>query len=158
VAEELGIQYVLEGSVQKAGDKLRITVQLVDALVGRHLWADRFDRKAKDIFALQDDIVKNVIVELQVELTQGAAARVAGRGTDSLDAWLLRIEAQGEFIKFTREGMIRARELYEAAHQADPNWSRPVAGLVSVDWYEAKQGWSTSREESIQSGTINSRL
>jgi len=152
VAEELGIQYVLEGSVQKAGDKLRITVQLIDALLGRHLWADRFDRKAKDIFALQDDIVKNVIVELQVELTQGAAARVASRGTDSLDAWLLRIEAQGEFIKFTREGMIRARELYEAARQADPNWSRPVAGLASVDWYEAKQGWSTSREESIQSG------
>ncbi len=152
VAEELGIQYVLEGSVQKAGDKLRITVQLIDALLGRHLWADRFDRKAKDIFALQDDIVKNVIVELQVELTQGAAARVASRGTDSLDAWLLRIEAQGEFIKFTREGMIRARELYEAAHQADPKWSRPVAGLASIDWYEAKQGWSTSREESIQSG------
>jgi TolB-like protein/class 3 adenylate cyclase/Tfp pilus assembly protein PilF len=152
VAEELGIQYVLEGSVQKAGDKLRITVQLIDALLGRHLWADRFDRKAKDIFALQDDIVKNVIVELQVELTQGAAARVASRGTDSLDAWLLRIEAQGEFIKFTREGMIRARELYEAAHQADPNWSRPLAGLASVDWYEAKQGWSASKEVSIQSG------
>jgi adenylate cyclase len=152
VAEELGIQYVLEGSVQKAGDKLRITVQLVDALVGRHLWADRFDRKAKDIFALQDDIVKNVIVELQVELTQGAAARVAGRGTDSLEAWLLRIEAQGEFLKFTREGMIRARELYEAARQADPNWSRPLAGLASIDWYEAKQGWSTSKEESIKSG------
>lgn len=152
VAEELGIQYVLEGSVQKAGDKLRITVQLVDALVGRHLWADRFDRKAKDIFALQDEIVKNVIVELQVELTQGAAARVAGRGTDSLDAWLLRLEAQGEFIKFTREGMIRARELYEAAHQADPDWSRPLAGLASIDWYEAKQGWSTSKEESIESG------
>ena len=152
VAEELGIQYLLEGSIQKAGDKLRITVQLIDAIDGRHLWADRFDRLAKDIFALQDEIVKNVIVELQVELTQGAAARVASRGTNSLEAWLLRIEAQGEFIEFTREGMIRARELYEAAHQADPNWSRPLAGLASIDWYEAKQGWSTSKEESIKSG------
>ena len=152
VAEELGIQYILEGSVQKAGDKLRITVQLVDALNGRHLWAERFDRQAEDIFALQDEIVKNVIVELQVELTQGAAARVASRGTNNLEAWLLRIEAHGEFIKFTREGMIRARELYEAAHKADPNWSRPLAGLASIDWYEAKQGWSLSKEESIQSG------
>jgi len=152
VAEEQGIQYVLEGSVQKAGDKLRITIQLVDALSGRHLWAERFDRQPKDIFALQDEIVKNVIVELQVELTQGASARVASRGTNSLEAWLLRIEAQGEFIKFTREGMIRARELYEAAHKADPNWSRPLAGLASIDWYEAKQGWSTYKEESIQSG------
>jgi TolB-like protein/class 3 adenylate cyclase/cytochrome c-type biogenesis protein CcmH/NrfG len=152
VAEELGIQYLLEGSVQKAGEKLRITIKLVDALNGRHLWAERFDRLANDIFALQDEIVKNVIVELQVELTQGAAARVASRGTNNLEAWLLRIEAHGEFIKFTREGMIRARELYEAAHKADPDWSRPLAGLASIDWYEAKQGWSTSREESIQSG------
>jgi TolB-like protein/class 3 adenylate cyclase len=152
VAEEQGIQYVLEGSVQKADDKLRITTQLIDALNGRHLWADRFDRQAMDIFALQDEIVKHVIVELQVELTQGAAARVASRGTDNLEAWLLKIEANGEFITFTREGMLRARELYEAAHQADPDWARPLAGIGSVDWYEAKQGWSTSREATIQSG------
>ena len=111
-----------------------------------------FDRLLKDSFALQDEIVKYVMVELQVELTQGAAARVASRGTDSLDAWLLRIEAHGEFAKFTREDMIRARELYEAAHQADPDWARPIAGLASVDWYEAKQGWCPSREASIQSG------
>jgi adenylate cyclase len=152
VAEEQGVQYVLEGSVQKAEDKLRITTQLIDALNGHHLWADRFDRQAKDIFALQDEIVKHVIVELQVELTQGAAARVASRGTDNLDAWLLKIEAHGEFIKFSREGMIRARELYESAHQADPNWARPLAGLASVDWYEAKQEWSISKAASIQTG------
>lgn len=152
VAEEQGVRYVLEGSVQQAQDKLRITVQLVDALNGRHLWADRFDRRATDIFVLQDEIVKHVMVELQVELTQGAAARVASRGTDDLEAWLLKIEAHGEFIKFTRAGMIRARELYEGAHQADPDWARPLAGLASVDWYEAKQGWSASREASIQSG------
>ena len=152
VAEEQGVQYVLEGSVQKAVEKLRITIQLADALNGRQLWADRFDRQAKDIFALQDEIVKHVIVELQVELTQGAAARVASRGTNNLEAWLLRIEAYGEFIKFTREGMIRARELYEAAHHADPNWSRPIASIATIDWYEAKQGWSKSKGESIRSG------
>jgi adenylate cyclase len=152
VAEEQGVQYVLEGSVQEAGGKLRITVQLVDALNGLHLWADRFDRPARDIFELQDEIVKHVIVELQVELTQGAAARVASRGTDNLEAWLLRIEAYGELTKFTREGMIRARELYEAAHQADPGWSQPIASLASIDWYEAKQGWRIPKEEAIRSG------
>jgi len=152
VAEEQGVQYVLEGSIQKADDKLRITTQLVDALNGHHLWADRFDRQTKDIFTIQDEIVKHVMVELQVELTQGAAARVASQGTDNLEAWLLRIEAYGEFIKFTREGMIRARELFEAANQADPKWSRPIASLATIDWYEAKQGWSTSKEESIQLG------
>jgi adenylate cyclase len=152
VAEEQGVQYVLEGSVQEAEDKLRITVQLLDAVKGRHLWAERFDREKKDIFALQDEIVKRVFVELQVELTQGAVARIAGRGTNSLEAWLFRVEGTGEFLKFTREGMIRARELYEAANKADPNWSRPIAVLASIDWYEAKQGWSASREESIKSG------
>ena len=152
VAEEQGVQYVLEGSVQKAEDELRITVQLIDAVKGRYLWADRFDRQAKDIFALQDEIVKRVFVELQVELTQGAVARFASRGTNSLEAWLLRVEGTGEFLKFTREGMIRARELYAAARKADPDWSRPVAVLASIDWYEAKQGWSDSREKSIASG------
>ncbi len=152
IAEEQGIQYLLTGSVQKAENILRITIQLVDALNGRHLWADRFDRMAKDIFALQDEIVKHVIVELQVELTQGDLARVASRGTDNLKAWLLRIEAGGEFFKFSREGMTRARVLYEAAHQADANWSSPLAGLASIDWYEAKRGWRTPKEEVIQSG------
>jgi adenylate cyclase len=152
VAEEQGVQYVLEGGVQKADDMLRITVQLVDALNGRQLWADRFDRMAKDIFALQDEIIKHVIVELQVELTQGDMARVVSRGTENLKAWLLRIEAGGEFIKFSREGMARARELYEAASQTDPNWAGPIAGLASIDWYEAKRGWRSPKEEVIQSG------
>ena len=150
--EEQGAQYVLEGSVQKADDKRRIAVRLADALSGRHQWADRFDRQEKDIFALQDEIVKHVIVELQVELNEGAMARVASRGTDSLEAWLLRIEVYGEFIKFTREGMIGVRELSEAAHQADPSWRRPLAVTAAIDWYEAKQGWSKSKEASIQSG------
>jgi len=152
VAEEQGVQYVLEGSIQEAGGRLRITARLIDALNGRHIWSNRFDRQARDIFALQDEIVKHVFVELQVKLTQGAAARIAGWGTGNLEAWLLRIEAYGEFYKFTREGMIRARELYEAAHRADPGWSRPIASLASVNWYEAKRGWSNSREAAIESG------
>ncbi len=152
VAEEQGVRYVLEGSVQKANAKLRITIQLIDAINGRHLWAERFDRVAEDIFDLQDEIIKHVIVELHVELTQGASARVASRGTDNLDAWLLKIEAQGEFNKFTKEGMLRARELYQAASEADPDWARPLAGLAAVDWYEAKQSWSISKQASIQSG------
>ena len=81
-----------------------------------------FDRLLKDSFALQDEIVKYVMVELQVELTQGAAARVASRGTDSLDAWLLRIEAQGEFAKFTRDGM------YVPANSTKPRIRRILIG------------------------------
>ncbi len=154
VAEELGVQYVLEGSVQKAGEKLRINAQLVDALNGRHIWAGRFDRPAGDVFALQDEIVKRVFVELQVELTEGDHARVVSRGTDNLEAWLLRVQAYAELTKWTKESMMRARELYEAAHQADPDWVIPIAGPAWTHWYEAKRGWSASRDESIRLGMV----
>ena len=152
VAEELGVQYVLEGSVQKSGDQLRITAQLVDAISGHHLWTDRFDRQADDVFAVQDEITKHVVTELQVELTLGDHARMAGGGTDNLEAWLLRIEAYAEFIKFSRESQIRARELYQKAHEADPSWSVPVAGIAFTHWYEARLGWSDSRDDSIRLG------
>jgi len=115
VAEELGVQYVLEGSIQKADEELRINTQLVDALSGHHLWADRFDRPASDIFAVQDEIAKRVIVELQVELTEGVQAQIAARGTNNLIAWLLRVQGLSELWKWNREGHTRARELYKAA-------------------------------------------
>ena len=152
VAEELGIQYVLEGSVQKAGNDLRITAQLVDALNGKHLWADRFDRPASDIFAVQDEITKHVLTELQVELTMGDSARVRSRGTKNLDAWLLQLEGYSEMNKWTRESLIRARELYAAAYEADPSWAWPLAGAAMTHWFSAKQGWSDSRDESIRQG------
>ena len=152
VAEELGIQYVLEGSVQKSGDQLRITTKLVDAIKGHNLWSDRFDRKADDVFVIQDEITKRVITELQVELTEGENARIAARGTNNLQAWLLRTEGYGELIKFTRESQIRARELFEAAHKADPTWALPLGSIALTHWYEARMGFSKSREESIRQG------
>ena len=152
VAEDLGVQYVLEGSVQKSGEQLRITVQLVDAVNGHHLWADRFDRKVDDVFAIQDEITKRVFTELQVELTQGEHARIVARGTNNLQAWLLRTEGYGELIKFTRESQVRARELSQAAHEADPNWALPLGSIALTHWYEARMGFSQSRDESIRLG------
>ena len=116
--------------MQKSGDQLRITAQLVDAVNGHHLWTDRFDRQAGNVFAVQDEITKRVFTELQVELTEGEHARMARGGTDNLEAWLLRIEAYSELIKWTRESQIRARELYQAAREADPSWAFPVAGTA----------------------------
>ena len=149
VAEELGVQYVLEGSVQKAGEKLRITAQVIDALVGNHIWAERFDRERGDLFALQDDIAKRVLVALQVKLTDGDHALVASRGTENLEAWLLRVEAISELFKWNREGHARALQLFQAAHEKDPNWARPLGGMATVHWYAGKRGWSTSRDESF---------
>ena len=152
VAEDLGVQYVLEGSVQKSGEQLRIAAQLVDAVNGHHLWTDRFDRGANDVFAVQDEITKRVFTELQVELTEGEHARIAARGTNNLEAWLLRTEGYGELIKFTRESQVRARELFMAAHAADPNWALPLGSIALTHWYEARMGFSNSRDESIRLG------
>ena len=152
VAEELGVRYVVEGSVQKSGEQLRITAQLVDAVNGYHLWSDRYDRNADDIFRIQDEITKHIFTELQVELTEGEQARIAARGTKNLQAWLLRTEGYGELVKFTRESQVRARELFEAAHEADPDWALPLGGIALTHWYEARMGFSTSRDESIRLG------
>jgi TolB-like protein len=88
VGRELGVRYVLEGSVRRSQDQLRITAQLVDAKTGNHLWAERYDRELKDIFAVQDEITKKIIIELQVKLTTGEEARVFGIGTSNLEAYL----------------------------------------------------------------------
>ena len=87
VSRELGVRYVLEGSVRKAGNRVRITAQLIDATTGHHLWADRFDRDLTDVFALQDEITTNVVSALQVKLLEGEQARVWRRSTESLEAW-----------------------------------------------------------------------
>ncbi|MFQ5664706.1 MAG: BTAD domain-containing putative transcriptional regulator [Terriglobia bacterium] len=152
IAEELGVRYIVEGSIQESGGKLRINAQLTDAVAGNHLWADNFDGESRDLFALQDDVVRRILVELQVTLTTGDHARVASRGTTNLDAWLLREQAMAELYKFTRESTFRTRELLQRAHEADPNWARPLGGLAFTYWYEARRGWTKDREGWVRKG------
>ena len=95
VSEELGVRYVLEGSVQRSGDRIRITAQLIDALTGNHLWAERYDRDLKDIFALQDEITIKILTATQVKLTEGEQASTVGkyfRGKQGLDCYLKILE------------------------------------------------------------------
>ena len=87
VSEELGVRYVLEGSTQKIGNRVRITAQLIDATTGHHLWSEKYDRDMKDLFALQDEITHKIIIELQVKLTEGEQARVSHKSTSNLEAW-----------------------------------------------------------------------
>lgn len=94
VAEELGVQYVLEGSVRRAGEQIRITAQLTDALSGHHIWAERYDRSPKDIFIIQDEITTHIITALQVKLTEGEQARAYSKGTKNLDAYMKVVETR----------------------------------------------------------------
>ena len=130
VGRELGVRYVLEGSVQKAGDRLRITAQLVDATTGKHIWGERYDRDLKDIFALQDDITKKIITAMQVKLTEGEQVRAAAKGTSNLDAYLKYLQANELIHRTNTENMALAKQLAEEAIALDPNyaWAYKVLG------------------------------
>ena len=150
VAEELGIQYVLEGSVRKAGEQVRITAQLNDALTGRHLWAERYDRNPKDIFIIQDDITTHIITELQVKLTEGEQARVFSKGTKNLDAHMKVIEAKYLSYQSTIEGNIRARKLAEEAISLDPNYASAYRVLALANIINIGLGLSKDSPESLK--------
>jgi adenylate cyclase len=149
VAEELGVQYVLEGSVRKAGDQVRITAQLIDALTGHHLWAERYDRDLKDIFTLQDEITKEIITALQVKLTMGEDARLLGKGTDNLEVYLKCLRARELIARSTIEGNVLARQLSEEAIALDPEYPEAYRMLGVTHFVDVLHGVSKSPEESL---------
>ena len=130
VSEELGVRYVLEGSVRKGGDKIRITAQLIDAITGNHLWAERYDRNIDDIFAVQDEITKKIITAMQVKLTEGEQVQTAARGTDNLDAYLKCLQANEYMHQINPESNAKGKRLAEEAIALDSGyaWAYYVLG------------------------------
>ena len=151
VAEDLGVQYVLEGSIQRSGDQIRITAQLIDALSGRHIWADRYDREITDIFTLQDEITLSILRELQIVLTENreTAIRVDSE-TSNLEAYISFWKATSLYRNFNRNDNIRARELLEEVLTLDPAFVRAVALAGWTHQMDARFSWSQSSEESYQ--------
>jgi adenylate cyclase len=121
VAEELGVRYILEGSVQKAENRVRITARLIDALDGKHLWAERYDRNLSDIFAIQDELTIKIISALQVKLTEGESS--LGVGTDNIDAYLKYLQALKQGQKLSKESNALRRKLAEEAIALDPEYA-----------------------------------
>jgi len=150
VSEELGVQYVLEGSVQKVGDRVRVTAQLIDALKGHHLWADRYDRNLKDLFALLDDITKQIITSLQVKLTHGETVRITSKGTQNLDAYLKVLEAFWYIGQSTRENIDRAKQLAGEAIAMDPGFASAYRCLGMAHMMDALSGLSKKPRESLE--------
>ena len=138
VAEELGVRYVLEGSVRKAVERVRITAQLSDAMTGYHLWAECYERDLKDIFALQDEITVKILTALKVRLTEGERAGLKGKGTESLEAYLRYLQGHEYFHRGTPEDYIVARRMAEEAIALDPNFSRPYLLLA---WTHLMEGF-----------------
>ena len=150
VAEELGVRYVLEGSVRKSEQHVRVTAQLIDALTGKHLWAERYDRDLKELFAIQDEITLEIIRALQVSLTEGEQARVIGRSTKNLQAYLKALEASVQFARMDKQGSMKAKQLAQEAIALDPNYAFPYSTLSSAHLLDLWFDFSESPKESMR--------
>ena len=124
ISREQGVGYVLEGSVRKAGNRIRVTAQLIDATTGHHIWADRYDRELDDIFAVQDEIVREIVVALDVELNEGEQARIWSSGTTNVEAWeCVRLGSYNAVYSTNPEVKLQAKALLEKALELDPSYS-----------------------------------
>jgi adenylate cyclase len=149
VAEELGVRYVLEGSVQSVENRLRLTAQLIDALTGKHLWAERYDRDIKDIFALQDEITAKILQELKVKLIAGEHWRKIA-GPENLDYQQKISKGMSYFLLFTPESMEQARRIFEEAIALEPEAANAYNLLGWTHWLSVIMGGSKSPGEDIK--------
>ena len=129
VARDLGVRYVLEGSVRKAGNRVRISAQLIDGETGNHLWAEKYDRELADIFDVQDEITRTVVGALQPELTRSEIERARSKPPESLDAWDLYLRGLWHQYRANKEDNAKAIELFSRAIELDSEFARLYAGL-----------------------------
>ena len=150
VAEDLGVQFVLEGSVQRDGDSMRVTAQLIDALSGKHVWADSYDREVTDLFAVKDEITLNIVSKIGAEVGRGETELQYRNATESLHAWNLFQEGQDRFLIGSREDNLAARRLFEEAVSIDPTYTSALAQLANTYRVAAQFGWAQERNAAFE--------
>ena len=141
VAEELGVRYVVEGSVRKEGGRVRITAQLNDVATGAHLWAERYDREIADVFAVQDEITENIVAAIEPKLYAAESFRAQRKPPDSMDAWDLVMRALSHYWRVTRQDSVVAQALLEKAIAIDPNYGQALGLLATSYMFTAHMGW-----------------
>jgi TolB-like protein len=142
VAEELGVGYVVEGSVRKSGDRLRITVQLNDAATGSHIWAERYDRGLVDVFAVQDEITEAIVAAIEPQLYASESFRAQRKPPESMDAWDLVMRALSHYWRVTRQDNVVAQALLEKAITIDPNYGQALGVLTASHMFRFHMGWA----------------
>lgn len=150
VKEELGATHVLEGSVRRSGNRIRITAQLIDAKTEFHLWADRYDRPLNDIFAVQDEVVRNIVDALAINLAHPGKPRTSARD-EVVKAYDLVLQGYENAMLYSREANARATELYRQALKLDPQYAVAYARLAIAEDYQGMMGWSASSLASFRS-------
>ena len=149
VSREMGVRYVLEGSVRKSDSQVRVTAQLIDATTGGHIWTERYDRPLKDIFALQDEIVQKIVTTLKLQLTlteQGYIVRKTTNNLEAYDAFLLGMDY---FWRTTKEAFAQARQMYEKAVVLDPQYAEVYAWLGWTYYLEWIWRWNVDPQTLI---------
>ena len=165
VAGELGVRYVLAGSVRRAGNRVRVSVQLIDAAADRHVWAERFDGVLEDIFELQDEITRNIVSAVAPEYLSSEMQRARRKDVPRLDAWELAARAHWHISQFTKADLAEARTLLSAAIELDPESSFGLTDLSFTLVAEHVNGWSEDADGAMttaiklaqQAISINSR-
>jgi adenylate cyclase len=158
VAQELGVRYVLEGSVRKAGNRVRITGQLIDPTTGAHIWAERFDGALDDIFELQDQVAASVSCAIEPKLRQSEIEPASRKPTENLTAYDLYLRALAQSYRFTEEGFAEAVVLARRALAIDPSYA-PAAALVGrCRGQQRAQGWGALSDEDIGEACRLARL
>ncbi|MFC3615980.1 adenylate/guanylate cyclase domain-containing protein [Lutimaribacter marinistellae] len=155
VARELGVQYVVEGSVRRVGDRIRINAQLIDARTGGHIWADRYDRDMTDVLELQDDVVKRIVTELAVTLDPDEAARLAEPKQVDPEAYDLLLRGLEQFRRFSPDTNRVARSYFERALAIDPNFARAEADLALTYAMDAEQVWTQYPHEASRKAQLH---
>ncbi len=144
VSRELGVMFIVEGSVRLSGNTVRITAQLIDAATGRHLWAERYDRDIEDLFAVQDEVAHRVVALVASRLDEAELSRSRGKPTTSLTAYDLWLRGRKAQDRAKPEGDAEAKTCFEAAIRIDPRYARAWAGLAEVAYYATVySGWGT---------------
>ncbi len=152
VSRELSARYVLEGSVRKAGNRVRINAQLIDGRTGGHVWAERYDRDLTDIFAVQDEVTERIVHVLKVTLTETEHRSITHRGTEDLEAYDLYLRGRERTVKLTREDNLEGRRLLEQAIARDPSFSAPRSMLGISRLGDFLNRWGEGWEDGLREG------
>lgn len=158
VGQELGVRYVLEGSLRKAGNKVRITGQLIDATTGAHLWAERFEGTLDDIFELQDQIAQSVVGAISPQLERAEIERAKRKPTENLDAYDYYLRGMARLHSGTHEAIETALPFFYKAIELDPEFASAYAGAAWCYFWRKLNGWMTDRPREIAEGVRLARL
>jgi TolB-like protein len=150
VGRQLGVRYIMEGSVRHSGDRLRVTAQLIDSTSGAHVWAERYDRRLQDVFEIQDELTKEIVTALRVKLTDGEQARIWLRSTTNFEAWSYATRGVDYLWRGTSSDMTEARNMLERALACDATYARAAAFIALTYYFDARFNYASSKEQALR--------